>query len=82
MSGGRRGPVEGVRAQRCLVHVLRNTRVDLTNRPKSEAGRALLRLARRLTKISTVDGAANWLAELNAWHGEHGDYLKERTTAK
>lgn len=73
---------KGVRAQRCLVHVLRNTRVDLTNRPKSEAGRALLRLARRLTKISTVDGAANWLAELNAWHGEHGDYLKERTTAK
>ena len=73
---------KGVRAQRCLVHVLRNTRVDLTNRPKSEAGRALLKLARRLTKISTVDGAANWLAELNAWHGEHGDYLKERTTAK
>lgn len=73
---------KGVRAQRCLVHVLRNTRVDLTNRPRSEAGRALLRLARRLTKISTVDGAANWLAELNAWHGEHGDYLKERTTAK
>lgn len=48
-----------VPVQRCLVHVLRNTRVDLTNRPKSEAGRALLKLARRLTKISTVDGAAN-----------------------
>lgn len=82
ITDGLRGAESACNVQRCLVHVLRNTRVDLTNRPKSEAGRALLRLARRLTKISTVDGAANWLAELNAWHGEHGDYLKERTTAK
>ncbi|OXM99221.1 IS3509a transposase [Bifidobacterium vansinderenii] len=68
--------------QRCLVHVLRNTRVDLTNNPKSEAGRKLLKLARGLTKVKTADEAAAWLADLNAWHGEHGDYLKERTTAK
>nr|WP_263862673.1 IS1249 family transposase [Bifidobacterium platyrrhinorum] len=72
----------GVRVQRCLVHVLRNTRVDLTNKPKSEAGKALLRLARGLTKVRTADGAAIWLKDLNAWHAEHGSYLKERTTAK
>ncbi|WP_163229679.1 IS1249 family transposase [Bifidobacterium aerophilum] len=71
-----------VPVQRCLVHVLRNTRVDLTNKPRSAAGRTLLKLARGLTEISTADGAAAWLADLNAWHGEHGDYLKERTTAK
>lgn len=34
------------RIQRCLVHVLRNTRTDLTGHPKSEAGRELLKLAR------------------------------------
>nr|WP_158276315.1 IS1249 family transposase [Bifidobacterium callitrichidarum] len=73
---------KGVAVQRCLVHVLRNTRVDLTNKPKSGAGKALLKLARGLTKIRTADEAAAWLAELNAWHGEHGDYLKERTTAR
>ncbi|WP_125967452.1 IS1249 family transposase [Bifidobacterium samirii] len=72
----------GVRVQRCLVHVLRNTRVDLTNNPKSDAGKALLRLARRLTKINTADEAAAWLTDLNAWHAEHGGYLKERTTAR
>ncbi|KAB8287351.1 IS3509a transposase [Bifidobacterium ramosum] len=72
----------GVRVQRCLVHVLRNTRVDLTNKPKSEAGKALLRLARGLTRVRTADEAAIWLTDLNAWHAEHGDYLKERTTAK
>lgn len=72
----------GVAVQRCLVHVLRNTRVDLTNRPKSDAGKELLRLARGLTKVKTADDAVTWLADLNAWHTKHGDYLKERATAK
>lgn len=71
-----------VAVQRCLVHVLRNTRVDLTNRPKSEAGKGLLRLARELTGVKTANEAAAWLAGLNAWHREYGDYLKERTTAR
>ena len=68
--------------QRCLVHVLRNTRVDLTNRPRGEAGRGLLGLARRLVRVTTADEAAAWLKELNDWHGRHDDYLKERTVAK
>lgn len=68
--------------QRCLVHVLRNTRVDLTNKPKSQAGRELLGLARKLTRVQTVDDATIWLTELNQWHSDHGDYLKERTTAR
>ncbi|MBW3089111.1 IS1249 family transposase [Bifidobacterium sp. 82T24] len=72
---------KGIPVQRCLVHALRNTRVDLTNRPKSEAGRTLLELARRLTKVKSADEAAAWLTDLNRWHGKHGDYLKERTRA-
>ena len=34
------------RIQRCLVHVLRNTRTDLTCRPRTDAGKDLLRLVR------------------------------------
>lgn len=73
-----------VAVQRCLVHVLRNTRVDPTHKPKSEVGKTLLNLARELTRVGTgtADEAAAWLADLNAWHGEHGDHLKERTTAR
>lgn len=64
--------------QRCLVHVLRNIRVDLTNKPGSEARREPLRPLRRLTKTSTADAAAAWLKDLNAWHVRHGGYLKEK----
>jgi len=71
-----------VPVQRCLVHVLRNTRVDLTNRPRGEAGRGLLGLARRLVRVTTADEAAAWLKELNDWHGRHDDHLKEHTVAK
>lgn len=72
---------EDVRVQRCLVHVLRNTRRDLTGRPRSEAGRELLRLARRITKVADADGAAAWLASLNAWHAEYGSLVRQRTRA-
>lgn len=72
----------GVRVQRCLVHVLRNTRVDLTNRPRSEAGRELLRLARRITRVADADGAAAWLAGPDRWHGEYGESVKQRTRAR
>ena len=71
-----------VPVQRCLVHVLRNTRVDLTNGPRGEAGRELLGLARRLVRVTTADEAAAWLKELNDWRGRHDDHLKERTVAK
>lgn len=73
---------KGIAVQRCLVHVLRNTRTDLTNRPKSQAGRDLLRLVRGLAKVKTADDAAVWLTDLNTWHGEHDGYLRERTTAR
>lgn len=72
----------GVRVQRCLVHVLRNTRTDLTVRPRTEAGRELLRLARRIAKVADADGAAAWLAGLNRWHGEYGEFIKQRTRAR
>ncbi|MBM6695967.1 hypothetical protein H6A11_02795 [Bifidobacterium pullorum subsp. saeculare] len=68
--------------QRCLVHVLRNTRRDLTGRPRSEAGRELLRLARRVTRVADADEAVAWLAALNAWHSMHGRFIAERTMAE
>ncbi|KAB7789685.1 IS3509a transposase [Bifidobacterium leontopitheci] len=72
----------GVRVQRCLVHVLRNTRADLTNRPESEAGRGLLALARALGGVTDADGARAWLRDLNDWYTKHEAFLKERTMAK
>ena len=45
-------------AQRCLVHVQRNVRTYLTGRPRTEAGKALLRLGRPLTRIHAPAEAA------------------------
>ena len=56
------------RIQRCLVHVQRNTRTDLTSRPRLEAGRELKKLSDRLTKIHDAEAAAKWGEALNAWH--------------
>lgn len=82
MSGGRRGPVEGG-SRAALPRARAAQHPRRPDEQAQERGRQGVAQTRtQLTKISTVDGAANWLAELNAWHGEHGDYLKERTTAK
>ncbi|MFE4082847.1 IS1249 family transposase [Arthrobacter sp. NtRootA1] len=65
--------------QRCLVHVQRNVRTYLTSRPRTDAGKALLRLGRALTRIKAPAEAAAWLAGLNDWHQEHGHLVKART---
>ena len=48
----------GTRIQRCLVHVQRNTRTDLTSRPRLQAGRELKKLSDRLTRVHDPEGAA------------------------
>lgn len=40
------------------MHVLRNTRTDLTGRPHTDAGKDLPGLARKLVKIRDADDAA------------------------
>ena len=50
----------GARIQRCLVHVQRNTRADLTSKPRLQAGRELKKLSDRLTKIHDAEAAARW----------------------
>ena len=73
---------KGTRIQRCLVHVLRNTRADLTGRPRTDAGKDLLKLARKLVKIRNADEAAAWLNLLNDWHTRYADVIGQRTTAR
>ncbi|WP_142031045.1 transposase [Arthrobacter sp. SLBN-112] len=65
--------------QRCLVHVQRNVRTYLTGRPRTDAGKALLRLGRALTRITTTSKAAAWLGRLNDWHQSYGHLVKAPT---
>ena len=70
------------RVQRCLVHVQRDTRADLTSRPRLQAGRELKRLADALTRIHDPEAAVRWGEALNAWHERWRHMLAERTYAK
>lgn len=67
--------------QRCLLHVHRNNIRDLTNRPKTAAGKTLKALSRRLLKVRTMDDAATWMALLAQFHSQYTDWLSERTYA-
>ncbi|KOA59037.1 transposase [Bifidobacterium animalis subsp. animalis MCC 0499] len=72
----------GTRIQRCLIHVQRDTRADLTSRPRLEAGRELKRLADALTRIHDPEHAARWGEAPDAWHERWKTMLAERTFAK
>lgn len=69
------------RIQRCLVHIQRNVRRYLTRRPRTTPGKQLAKLNYALTKIQTLDEAAEWMAALAAWHSEHQGFLKQKTYA-
>lgn len=65
--------------QRCLVHAQRAVRRHTTSRPKTTPGKAIYQLARQLTKITTLDQAAEWTINLHEFGATYRDYLNHRT---
>ncbi|AZA12972.1 MULE transposase domain protein [Corynebacterium choanae] len=62
--------------QRCLVHVQRNTRRDITSRPRTPQGTIIYQLALQLTRITTVNKLTNGSTtstnsqDCNSWMNE------------
>ena len=73
---------EETAVQRCLLHIHRNNRADLTFNPKTMAGKALLGLSRALLKITSQEEASHWEGLLQAFYNQYSGYLKERSYAK
>lgn len=71
----------GVLVQRCLVHVTRQAKLWLTQRPKTTAGQELLALVRQLSLVRTLRHKRKWLRQFCHWKRRHHDFLKERTEA-
>lgn len=67
------------RVQRCLVHISRQVKRKTTLNPQLDAGKELLRLARRLTKAKDADAAAAWLADYAGWCSKWEMFLREFT---
>lgn len=65
--------------QRCLIHVVRQAKLWLTQHPKTPAGRRLRILVNALTHVRTEDQKARWLRVYQHWLRHHDAFLKERT---
>lgn len=68
--------------QRCLVHAQRVVRRHTTTRPRTDAGKAIYALALHLTRIHTLDQAAEWTVHLQQFGAVHHDWLNEKTTVQ
>ena len=69
----------GTKIQRCLVHAQRVVRRYTTARPRTDAGRAIYQLALNLTKITDLDEAAAWGAQLHEYGTIYRDWMNQKT---
>jgi|SRR3989339_1153212 len=67
------------RIQRCLVHVVRQASLWLTQNPKTLAGLHLLSLVRGLPYVRTKRQKRRWIRAFHSWERKHDAFLKDRT---
>ena len=65
--------------QRCLVHAQRVVRRHVTQRPRTDAGKAIYALALELTQVDSLDKAAQWTAQLQQFHDVYRLWMNEKT---
>ena len=65
--------------QRCIVHIERECLTWLTQHPKTAAGITLRRLVCQISQIRTNNDKLFWINELNKWHEDYDEFLKEKT---
>ena len=65
--------------QRCVVHVKRQCRAYLSNRPKLEASKELLFISNQITIIKTPEQCSLWLLQLHNWYQIHKNTLVEQS---
>lgn len=65
--------------QRCLIHVVRQSCVWLTQKPKTRAGQELLRLVHGLTSIRTKRQKRRWICAFRRWDRKFHRFLKDKS---
>lgn len=65
--------------QRCVAHVIRQSRIWLTLKPKTIAGIELLVIVKELAKVKTAEESEKWKKDYDLWLKKHYDFLKERS---
>lgn len=67
------------RVQRCLIHVVRQSCLWLTQNPKTGAGQELLELVHALTDIRTRRQKRRWIRAFKYWNRKYDRFLKDKT---
>lgn len=68
-----------VKIQRCLIHVVRQACIWLTQNPQTRAGRELLVLVKDIPHIQTKRQKRRWVRKFRRWCKRHDTFLKERS---
>ena len=83
---GQRGLLKAIRhvypqakIQRCLIHIIRQASAWLTQCPRTQAGRELLALVKRLSHIQTKRQKRRWVRLFHCWDRRHNTFLKDRS---
>ena len=64
------------------MHAQRVVRRYTTSRPRTDAGRTIYQLALKPTRISTIDQASQWGAQLREFASVYRSWLDEKTLVK
>jgi hypothetical protein len=70
------------RIQRCHFHIRQAAHRYLTRRPVLLANKELLGLFKMLSKVTSIDEAARWMAAFTSWEAKWESFLKHRTQAR
>lgn len=65
--------------QRCLVHIKRQVRTYLSERPKHPVTKELLQLSKQITRIKTIEQSNMWLLSFHAWYHENKEFINQKT---
>ena len=65
--------------QRCLVHVKRQSRNYLSEKPKHPISQQLLSLSNQITSIKTIEKSNEWLLDFKLWYEKNKDFINEKT---
>lgn len=68
--------------QRCIVHIERECLGWLTQHPKTSAGILLRRIVCQISHIKTSNDKLYWINELNKWHEDYDEFIKQKTVNK
>lgn len=68
-----------VKIQRCLIHIVRQANLWITQRPKTLAGQDLRILVRGILSIRTRRQKRRWIRQWRHWHRKYRKFLNERS---